>query len=52
MPSRAGLGVYGEESGESVGFEEFDDDFEDSVCSVDLVVSVDFLQSTDLVVSL
>ena len=42
MPSRAGLGVYGEESGELVGFE----DFESSV------VSVDFLQSTDLVVSL
>ena len=49
MPSRAGLGVYWEESGESVGFEEFDDDFESSVCSV---VSVDFLQSTDLIVSL
>jgi len=43
MPSRAGLGVYGEESEELVGFEEFDDGFEDSV---------DFLQSTDLVVSL
>ena len=49
MPSRAGLGVYGEESEESVGFEEFDDGFEDFESSV---VSVDFLQSTDLVVSL
>ena len=43
MPSRAGLGMYGEESGELVGFEDFDDGFEDfeMFCSIcDAIVSL------------